>query len=222
MKAWFAVALLMAATVMLGLKPVSAEPRQQLCIQNNAEIPTADVQKTAQAIQIQLDRDFSPHWAVYADIASTCDPASAAWRVFLDPGDNPRYYGYHDERNGVPFAMVYTGDQSVPWSAVMSHEVMEMLVDPGLDGKIKIVLKPDGTYVVLEICDAAQYGYPISGVIVSDFLTPDWFKTAGSGPYDFMWLIQQPFTNYNGKTYIVGPEDDPKDFDIVVLPAGLH
>jgi hypothetical protein len=225
-KAWYAVAVL-AATVMLALStsPVSAEPRQQVCIDSSqTQIPAGDVQKVATAIQIQIDRDFSPHWGIYADIVAKCDPASPAWRVYLDPGDNPRFYGYHDEKDGVPYAMVYTGDPSVPWSSIVSHEVLEMLVDPGLDGKIKVIQRPDGRYVVLEIGDAAANsgGYTINDVVVSDFLTPDWFKTTGTGPYDMQWLIDQPFTDLSGRTYVLSASDDMKDFNVVVLPDSLH
>ena len=68
-------------------------------------------------------------------------------------------------------AQVTTGDWSV--SSVLSHEVLEMFVDPNCnlwanDGK--------GSAYSFEVCDPVEApSYAVNGVSVSNFVTPSWF-----------------------------------------------
>ena len=61
-----------------------------------------------------------------------------------------------------------------------------MAVDPWLNSAYQ---DARGTFWAGEICDPVeddQYGYQINGVLVSDFITPNWFAHRfAKGPYDF-------------------------------------
>jgi hypothetical protein len=85
-----------------------------------------------------------------------------------------------------------TGDWSV--SSVLSHEVLEMFVDPNCnlwanDGKGKV-------YSV-EVCDPVEAPtYTVDGVSVSNFVTPAWFDPLEKGAQvDYLdELHKKPFT----------------------------
>jgi hypothetical protein len=56
-----------------------------------------------------------------------------------------------------------------------SHELCEMAVDPWLNSAYQ---DPQGVFWAGEVCDPVeddQYGYEIGGILVTDFVTPNWF-----------------------------------------------
>ena len=73
-------------------------------------------------------------------------------------------------------------------SLILSHEVIEALVDPRGNRMT--------TGVLTEICDPVeQPGYTIDGVTVSDFVTPRWFaKGSSGGRFDLERLLTGPLT----------------------------
>jgi len=73
--------------------------------------------------------------------------------------------------SGRPYIVAYAALDAgtLRWSVVLSHEVMETLVDPHLDHVLAGQLA--------EVCDDVA-SYPpvwIDGVPVTDFVTPAWF-----------------------------------------------
>ena len=74
-----------------------------------------------------------------------------------------------------------TGDWSV--SSVMSHEVLEMYIDPNCnlwanDGK--------GSAYSFEVCDPVEApSYTVNGVSVSNFVTPSWFDSLAPATAQF-------------------------------------
>jgi hypothetical protein len=87
--------------------------------------------------------------------------------------------GYHFFESDVAHLIVFAGlaEQSgLPWTLTFSHELLEALVDPTGEA---IVDTGEENYE-LEICDPVQFQtYPIDGVWVSNFVTPDWFDKPG-------------------------------------------
>ncbi|HKC93376.1 MAG TPA: hypothetical protein VKB81_05065, partial [Nitrospira sp.] len=56
-----------------------------------------------------------------------------------------------------------------------THEICEMAVDPWLNSAYQ---DPQGVFWAGEICDPVEddrYGYQIGAVLVTDFVTPNWF-----------------------------------------------
>jgi hypothetical protein len=89
-----------------------------------------------------------------------------------------------------------TGDWSV--SSVLSHEVLEMFVDPNCN-----LWANNGTGAVysFEVCDPVEAPtYVIEGVSVSNFVTPAWFDPLSSkaAQFDKLKKLQTPFSLLKG------------------------
>lgn len=154
-------------------------------------VANADVATMTAAIASQVQFDAAPIWdrapaAVVFYTDPTAVPAAAHGIAIVDTiQDQPTgVLGLHTEDQagqmwGVVAAkpeldnsgQVLTGDWSV--SSTLSHEVLEMFVDPNCnlwanDGK--------GSVYSLEVCDPVEAPtYTVKGVSVSNFVTPSWF-----------------------------------------------
>jgi hypothetical protein len=154
-------------------------------------VADADVATMTEAIATQVQLDAAPIWdrapaavVFYTDPAAV--PAGAHGIAIVDTiQDQPKgVLGFHTEDQGAQMwgvvaakpeldngGQVTIGDWSV--SSTLSHEVLEMFVDPNCnlwanDGK--------GTAYSLEVCDPVEAPtYTVSGVSVSNFVTPSWF-----------------------------------------------
>jgi hypothetical protein len=118
--------------------------------------------------------DIEPH-IVYSE---TENPASGWERVgIFDSLDYKDVNGFHAVKDGQPFASIRYSEY---WTMDLSHEIIEMLVDPRGD---RTISGPslDGSKQVnylLEPCDPCQDyydGYTIDGVRVCNFCTPAYF-----------------------------------------------
>jgi hypothetical protein len=154
-------------------------------------VADADVATMTEAIATQVQFDVAPLWdrapaAVVFYTDPTAVPAAAYGIAIVDAiQDQPQgVLGFHTgdqvaQMWGVVAAQpelanngqVLTGDWSV--SSTLSHEVLETFVDPNCnlwanDGK--------GSVYSLEVCDPVEAPtYTVSGVSVSNFVTPSWF-----------------------------------------------
>ena len=154
-------------------------------------VGNADVATMTEAIASQVQNDVAPVWdrapaevVFYTD--PTAVPAGAYGIAIVDTiDDQPQgVLGFHTEAQvaqmwGVVAAQpeldnggkATTGDWSV--SSTLSHEVLETFVDPNCnlwanDGK--------GSVYSLEVCDPVEAPtYTVSGVSVSNFVTPSWY-----------------------------------------------
>lgn len=157
----------------------------------------------AAALQRQVSRDFAPRY--HTDIASCTAVLDGsivppdAWVIglFSDP-DQPGALGYHDQTPyGLPLAKVFPkldAQDGSPLSVTISHELLEMLADPLL---AKAVQSEDGKFWAYEVCDAVENDqYEIDGVMVSNFVTPQYFEPPPrleGVMLDFMGLVQTPY-----------------------------
>ena len=100
----------------------------------------------------------------------------SGWRLYLKVGGQP--HGVH-LWYGQPYALVWTGGGTVEsWSRDFSHEILEMLVDPGTNRSVY----HDGVGQIVEVADPVGWdGYRLDGVFVSDFVLPAWFAGATTG-----------------------------------------
>ena len=139
----------------------------------------------------QLNRDFTPKWNVNATLvfvgAGTIAPSGAWPFEILDNTDDLRFYARHIF-DGAPIGRVFAATDNlcgVNWQVCVSHELMEMLVDPQLN---QFALGPNGAKYDKEVCDPVQddsSAYNIGGTLVSNFVFPSWFDPNGAPPYDF-------------------------------------
>lgn len=151
------------------------------------------------AMQCQVTEHFAPHWAVditiqRAEVQRALKPTpemllSDAILYVGETNDDPQQVadaiGYHDQNHrGIPFGFVFTDvaeKVGEPWTATLSHEVLELGADPEVN---RLVMAPhplDGRRRCLlsyEVCDPTQSDtYKINGVVVSNFVTPRYFAS---------------------------------------------
>ena len=170
-----------------------------LTVEKDGLVGAPELMKVAAALQKQVTRDFAPVWDVHATVSAFAkleDVPVGYWPVIVAASVNGAA-GYHEDKNGQPFALVEVGPS---WSLTASHETLEMLADPF--GKRLIAgtsPKPKQGRVefLVEVCDPSEdekYAYMVNGVMVSDFYTPHFFdpvKSAGV-QYSFTGAITAP------------------------------
>ena len=163
----------------------------RIAVVNNFEkepIPPERLAKVLAALETQLERDFAPVWGVAAELSLVPEgelpPEDAWWLTLHDDSDRAGDLGYHDLTSaGLPLgkAFVATAEENgMPWSVVLSHELLEMLIDPyiNLAAVIREGGVPSGMLYGYEICDPVRSDtYRIGGVAVSNFVYPTWFET---------------------------------------------
>jgi hypothetical protein len=188
-----------------------------IAIVNQSSLVTnADAATMTRAIASQIQLDVAPLWdrspaaVVYYPDASAIPPAAHAITITDTIADQPAgVLGYHTEDQGGKLwgivaaqpelghgGQVTAGDWSV--SSVLSHEVLEMYIDPNCnlwsnDGK--------GSIYSFEVCDPVEApAYVVNGVSVSNFVTPAWFDPqAGTGAkFDKLGLLTAPFSILKG------------------------
>jgi len=116
--------------------------------------------------------------------------------VIKDELTSPRASGVHRSTNNQVYALVDFGHL---WSVTLSHEVLELLVDPSLNRVVAgPSIKPGQGRVnyLVEVCDPCQEDfYEVNGVKVCDFCTRQYFEPA-AGPgvrCNFLGTITRPW-----------------------------
>lgn len=159
------------------------------------------------SLQVQITRDFAPLWNIIGELHffSKTDtvPADYWQMVLLDNADQAGALGYHDlTTTGLPLGKVFVATSSqdkVAWSTTLSHELLEMLVDPYLD-ECSLFQKSDGSAALyaLEVADPVEAdSYAIGDVAVSNFVLPEWFENFAPNhqkKFDFLGKLTAPFT----------------------------
>lgn len=179
-------------------------------------VSNADAATMTAAVAKQIRYDAAPIWdraaaavIFYTDAGNV--PANAHGIAIVDTIKNQPagVLGFHTEDQGGKLwgvvaakppldagGHVLTGDWSV--ASVLSHEVLEMYVDPNCnlwanDNKGK-------TYS-FEVCDPVEAPtYEVDGVSVSNFVTPAWFDplAAKTAQYDKLGHLHTPFSILKG------------------------
>jgi len=153
-------------------------------INESTAISDADVQNMLPAFDEQWNKDLLPVWGVdaatFTFVPKGQTPASGTWWVvFLDDSDQANALAYHDLTDeGLPISKVFVKTilaDNASVSVGATHEICEMAVDPWLNSAYQ---DSQGVFWAGEVCDPVeddQYGYTIGGVLVTDFITPNWF-----------------------------------------------
>jgi hypothetical protein len=175
--------------------------RHVALVSEESKITMRELAAVAGALQKQATRDLGPLWTLEATVTAyqaLDDLPLDYWPVIvMDDIKDPSAAGYHEDKNGQPFALV---QYSRGWTLTASHEVMEMLVDPfgrrlvagespvKGQGRVRFLTE------VCDPCEAEAYAYRINGVVVSDFYTPHYFdpKKATGVRYSFTDAIKEP------------------------------
>ncbi|HUI34795.1 MAG TPA: hypothetical protein VLX67_04610 [Stellaceae bacterium] len=153
-------------------------------INESTAIGDADVQKMIPALDQQWNKDLAPAWGVdeatFGFVPKGQAPGAGTWWVvFLDNSDQAGALAYHDLTNeGLPISKVFVKtllSDNASISVGATHEICEMAVDPWLNSAYQDV---HGVFWAGEVCDPVesdQYGYKIADILVTDFVTPNWF-----------------------------------------------
>jgi hypothetical protein len=171
----------------IGYKP----PLTISVVNASTSVSNAEVAVWAAAIQRQVHEHLAPVWKVDSDVRLRDTPGDGDWvcRVEDEAPANPALMGTHFVReDGSPGCTVYArsilsiGAHAVSYT--LSHEILEMLVDPWLSN---VTFAPNSMPNVLpvylrEICDpVSAYSYEIDAVQVADFTLPEFWRAPGVG-----------------------------------------
>ncbi len=198
--------------------PAPAAPTSRLVIANVSDIPDAVFAATVATVGRQISQDFQPVWGVGATLTASRVNLDAAGHADVDGATDAVIYvggasadptmgcdgafGYHAQTYGnLPYAFIYLDvceKKNEPWSCTLSHEVMEILVDPTtaltVTGPAPSGVAGQLVRYDLEVCDPTQGDtYVIDGVTVSNFVTKAYFGMTANGPTNFLKLDLAPF-----------------------------
>lgn len=176
-----------------------------LSIINNSTVLTdAQAQAIVDPLQYQISVHFVPIWGRYAKVkfvpkGQTPAPGSW-WLTVFDTSDQAGALGYHDlTPEGLPLGKVFAKsdlDNGYSWTVTVSHEALEMLADPWIN--LAALDENNNRAYAYEVCDACEadnFGYKVGGLLLSDFVTPQWFQQGLSAPgakFDYMGHIKGP------------------------------
>lgn len=182
---------------------MSALIRQVALVSLTNQVPASTVMRISAALQKQATRDLAPIWQISATV-DAFDRLShvpvGTWPIILGGRVPPRAGGFHTDENGQPLAIVRAFDDIDTLCQVCSHELCEMLVDPFGDRFVvgdSPMPSQSRVKFLVEVCDpseAAQFGYTINNLLVSDFYTPQYFDPVQSNGvrYSFTGAIAAP------------------------------
>ncbi len=144
--------------------------------------PLQQVLWAVSALNKQIVRDFGPIWEVAASVDVALTPETVTpgkWKIALveniKQGGLSAFHGWVGEE---PYALV---EYSPTWTISLSHECLEMLADPFMRRTVpgqSLATNQGRVNYLLEVCDPSQsdaYAYPVDGVKMSDFYTPNYF-----------------------------------------------
>lgn len=176
---------------------------------------------------------LGPIWGVKAQVITGTVAAALKptdWcMMFQDEPDVQNAYGYHYLTPGnQPLSKIFVSlAETSPGGlgVTASHELAEMLIDPGIQ---LCAVHPDGTIYAYEVADACEEQYfAIEGWNMSDFVYPAWFegfRKRSSTVFDHLSLIQAPYQILKGGymsiyqngewSQIFGNKKAEKEFDI--------
>jgi len=214
----------------MALPGTNEEERYMLIsiLNQSTLVSNADAATMTEAIAAQVRFDAAPLWdrevaavVFYTDASAV--PAEAHGIAIVDTiQDQPEgVLGFHTEDKGGKLWGVVaakpelhnggkttTGDWSV--SSVLSHEVLEMFVDPNCnlwanDSK--------GRVYSFEVCDPVEAPtYQVNGVSVSNLVTPDWFDplAPATAQFDKLGQLHAAFSIVKGGYVVYSAAGQPQ------------
>lgn len=164
------------------------------------------------AAQRFVDERLAPVWGVSARLRVRKKTRPGCWAlVFVDTEKEAQDDGWHDlTPAGMPMAKIFLSvlndeighrDPAVhakmfrnAVTATATHEIAEMLVDPGVTMCVQRI--GYGMYS-LEVADPVEEdGFYIDGFLMTDFVYPSWYESfhkPGSTKFDECHLLTRPF-----------------------------
>ena len=184
----------------------------QIAVVNRSALADADVALMAEACNAQVI-EAAEVWGIQptpvAFYASPDGlPPERRIMAIVDTLDVSGALGYHDDDFGVIFGRVLN-QGPIDTCVTLSHECLEMLVDPTCTGWRDM---GGGRRVALEVCDPVQADtYAVQArvgelerqMLLSNYVTPRWFDPAGVGLFDRLGRLTAPLSMSPGGYLIV-------------------
>lgn len=181
-------------------------------LNQSVALTDAQVKQACEDIQIQITRDFEPIWITGAQlnfVPQGQTPPAGGWQmIVLDNSDQADALGYHElTSEGLPLGKVFaktTIEDGENWTVTLSHEILEMIVDPYTIWTSFDQTSAYSRAYSLEVADPVEddsIGYKINNTLVSNFVTPQWFNSslaANSAQFDFMKVLNMPVSLAKG------------------------
>jgi hypothetical protein len=191
-----------------------------IAVVNQCSLDRDVILRIVEAVGRQLVEHVAPAWGriapevVFHDRLSTV-PSGVPPIVLFDNAWCANLSGYHSETpDGRSFARVFLdstlADGGVVLhdgprttvASVVSHEAIEMFIDPDCNVWVDGPPIPQGRSYALEICDPVNRDvYPVTtgdGTIVgvSNFVYPDWYdpQAAAGARFDHRGCLRRPFS----------------------------
>jgi len=173
-------------------------------VNESKRVDDAWLARVVRALQKQVDRDFFPLWGWRAELRIGRRAAGRrAMEIRILDESEEGALGYHFI-DGVPRTEVFTQNEAgrpVEFVSVLSHEVLEMIADPGANLYAWGYYIKSGrhykAWIPYEVCDPVQgRSYRIDGFEMSDFVVPEWFESErerGSMKFSFCNAVKEPF-----------------------------
>ena len=157
------------------------------------------------AMQKFVDEHFAPVWGAPAKLVASTGFLKGAWAMaFVDNTRDASLEGYHEVTpEGLPMSKVFVKDvlkQKDQVSVAASHELAEMLVDPGAN-LYSTGPKKNHLYDY-EVADPVEeLFFEVNGIPMTNFVYPAYFETfhkEGSTRFDHMGELRRPFDLHKG------------------------
>lgn len=170
-------------------------------ITNESTVLTdTEVQAAIPAFQYQVAYHFKAFWnigAVLHWLPKGSTLPKGAWQiVILDDADQANALGYHELTvDNKPSAKVFAKtdkDNGYLWTVTLTHELLELLADPWINLAAQVSNTRFYGWEVGDPVEADKLGYKIGSVVVSDFITPQWFQPGVKGPFDYAGHCTKP------------------------------
>jgi hypothetical protein len=190
------------------------------CINKTTVDLGVDFDSLISALQKYVDEHLAPVWGTPAKLVKTTKPRDGAWTmIFVDTADAIRnlrtdlkkvfgenvvdqieaYHLFKGRPVALVFAKTVLAERSLlstrdKVSMAASHELAEMLVDPGNNLWCE---DDNGTLYAYEVCDAVEATYfRVKGLAMTDFVYPAFFEgfhKRNSVQFDHMKMVKYPF-----------------------------
>jgi hypothetical protein len=166
---------------------------------DGSQLSAAVLQQIADAVQAQINGEFSAEWGAQCSIrvaADAHDVHAGEWAFAFLPSlpDAPDASAYHDVKAGVPYSLCAVttcasllGPDGI--SVDVSHEILETFGDQGAN---LYAFDGHGKLHAVEMCDAVEMQTYVktakdgTAVHVSNWLTRAFFVPGAKGPFDYM------------------------------------
>jgi hypothetical protein len=181
-----------------------------ISVVNQSSMADDEVQAALRAVNRQIAEDVTPYWGLSATLR--LDATGAGGTVKTVRGEaliriRDTVGGYHDVLDdGFPEGVIFTQLSEVTrehhpwltWTVALSHEAIELLVDPNLNTLVRGP-HPGAKRQVFhyrEVCDPVQANtYEVDGFPVSNFVLPSYYGPGrkASPNTNFLGIKLKPF-----------------------------